>query len=274
MKKIKEICAEIVEEMGIVPAIEGVSRPNTLKLQEVLDEKVWKESGLICVAARPSMGKTAFALDIAIEAALCLDKPIVIYSLEMDEKQMVYRLIQKISGVNCQDSFGNTDIIKIASAIDFLQELNIFIDDTPGISVTEIQKTLSSLEDVGFVLIDYIQLMWDETKRFRTHIEEVCQIIDDLSSISKREQLPIMFFSQLMRDVDRRENHRPELNDLYRLYPNIAEVVDGIIFLYRESYYSEDLNDDSAEIIIAKNPLGDTRTLKIRFDRGRVSFVK
>lgn len=274
MKKIKEICAGIVEEMGIVPAIEGVSRPNTLKLQEVLDEKVWKESALICVAARPSMGKTAFALDIAIEAALCLDKPIVIYSLEMSEKQMVYRIIRKISGVNCQDSFGNTDINKIASAIDFLQELNIFIDDTPGISVTEIQKTLSSLEDVGLVLIDYIQLMWDETKRFRTHIEEVCQIIDDLSSISKREQLPIMFFSQLMRDVDRRENRRPELNDLYRLYPNIAEVVDGIIFLYRESFYSEDLNDDSAEIIIAKNPLGDTRTLKIRFDRGRVSFVK
>ena len=274
MKKIKEICAEIVEEMGIVPAIEGVSRPNTLKLQEVLAEKVWKESGLICVAARPSMGKTAFALDIAIEAALCLDKPIVIYSLEMSEKQMVYRIIRKISGVNCQDSFGNTDINKIASAIDFLQELNIFIDDTPGISVTEIQKTLSSLEDVGLVLIDYIQLMWDETKRFRTHIEEVCQIIDDLSSISKREQLPIMFFSQLMRDVDRRENRRPELNDLYRLYPNIAEVVDGIIFLYRESFYSEDLNDDSAEIIIAKNPLGDTRTLKIRFDREYVSFLK
>ena len=140
--------------------------------------------------------------------------------------------------------------------------------------MTEIQKTLSSLEDVGLVLIDYIQLMWDETKRFRTHIEEVCQIIDDLSSISKREQLPIMFFSQLMRDVDRRENRRPELNDLYRLYPNIAEVVDGIIFLYRESYYSEDLNDDSAEIIIAKNPLGDARTLKIRFDREYVSFLK
>ena len=274
MKKIEEICAEIAADMEIEPVENQINEPYGLKMQEVLDEKIWNQSGIICLAARPSMGKSAFALDMAIDAAICLDKPIVIFSLEMTEKQMVYFMIKKICGVNCRERFGDTDINKIASAIGFLQELNIFIDDTPGISVTEIQKTLSSLEDVGLVLIDYIQLMWDETKRFRTHIEEVCQIIDDLSSISKREQLPIMFFSQLMRDVDRRENRRPELNDLYRLYPNIAEVVDGIIFLYRESYYSEDLNDDSAEIIIAKNPLGDTRTLKIRFDRGRVSFVK
>ena len=274
MKKIEEICAEIAADMEIEPVENQINEPYGLKMQEVLDEKIWNQSGIICLAARPSMGKSAFALDMAIDAAICLDKPIVIFSLEMTEKQMVYFMIKKICGVNCRERFGDTDINKIASAIGFLQELNIFIDDTPGISVTEIQKTLSSLEDVGLVLIDYIQLMWDETKRFRTHIEEVCQIIDDLSSISKREQLPIMFFSQLMRDVDRRENRRPELNDLYRLYPNIAEVVDGIIFLYRESYYSEDLNDDSAEIIIAKNPLGDTRTLKIRFDREYVSFLK
>ena len=274
MKKIEEICAEIAADMEIEPVENQINEPYGLKMQEVLDEKIWNQSGIICLAARPSMGKSAFALDMAIDAAICLDKPIVIFSLEMTEKQMVYFMIKKICGVNCRERSGDTDINKIASAIGFLQELNIFIDDTPAISTTEMKSVLSSIGDVGLVIVDYAQLLCNETREFKTRVDELTQITDDLAVITKNQELPMLVISQLSRYVDKQKNPREILDDLSKTLPNIVEKAKTVISLYRDAYYSEDLNDDSAEIIISKNNFGDIKTLNAYFDKEYVCFVK
>ena len=274
MKKIEEICAEIAADMEIEPVENQINEPYGLKMQEVLDEKIWNQSGIICLAARPSMGKSAFALDMAIDAAICLDKPIVIFSLEMTEKQMVYFMIKKICGVNCRERSGDTDINKIASAIGFLQELNIFIDDTPAISTTEMKSVLSSIGDVGLVIVDYAQLLCNETREFKTRVDELTQITDDLAVITKNQELPMLVISQLSRYVDKQKNPREILDDLSKTLPNIVEKAKTVISLYRDAYYSEDLNDDSAEIIISKNTLGNTKIIKAHFDREYGCFVK
>ena len=274
MKKIREICAEIAEDMEIESIENQINEPYGLKIQDILDKKIWNQSGLICLTARPSMGKSAFALDMAIDAAMCLDKPIVIFSLEMTEKQMVYFMIKKICGVNCRERSGDTDINKIASALGFLQELNIFIDDTPAISTTEMKNILSSFVDVGLVIVDYVQLLCNETREFKTRVEELTQITDDLAVIAKKQELPMLVISQLSRYVDKQKNPREILDDLNKTFPNVVEKANVVISLYRDAYYSKDLNDDSAEIIISKNNFGDIKTLNAYFDKEYVCFVK
>lgn len=274
MKKIREICAEIAEDMEIESIENQINEPYGLKIQDILDKKIWNQSGLICLTARPSMGKSAFALDMAIDAAMCLDKPIVIFSLEMTEKQMVYFMIKKICGVNCRERSGDTDINKIASALGFLQELNIFIDDTPAISTTEMKNILLSFEDVGLVIVDYVQLLCNETRKFKTRVDELTQITDDLAVIAKNQEIPMLVISQLSRYVDKQKNPREILDDLNKTFPNVVEKANVVISLYRDAYYSEDLNDDSAEIIISKNNFGDIKTLNAYFDKEYVCFVK
>jgi len=279
MRTIQELCKEIAEEMGITPVHRWVNIENRLKMREILPEIEWKESGVTCLASRPMMGKSALAEDILLDAAMWMQKPVVYFSLGMTEKLLVYRLIRKISGVDCRWKIREEEIGKVEGAIDFLADLPIVIDDTPGISVSKMETVLQEMKDAGMVIVDYIRLMTVENYReFSAREEEVKWIMKNISRISRERSLPFLTLSQLPRDIEFRKNKRPCLDDLCRALYDLEDV-DSVIFLYREGYYRgesyrKQTGDDSAEIILAKSKSGITKTIRARLDEEYFRFCK
>lgn len=228
-----------------------------LKMKDIMSEQEWKASGLTCLAARPAMGKTALAIELALDAARWMEKKIVWFSLEMNEKSLTRRLENRV-GAGAEE----------------LQ--NIEIDDTPAISVEGVERKLQMVQDVGLVVIDYLRLMIEKQGRLnRDREEEIRRIVQGLSRISREQQVPVLVLSQLPRKVDYRVEKRPCLEDIH--IAGGAEYYDHVIFLYREAYYRgieyrEDIPDDSAEIILAKSQSGSPRTIPARFDNERLCF--
>lgn len=276
MKTIKEICKELKQEPNIIESDEEIVPVNRLKLKDIMPEQEWKTSGITCLASRPTVGKTALAIDLILDAAQQTEKPIVIFMLEMNARQLVHRMIRNISGI--REDIHKTDASEPASAISYLEKLNIFIDDTPGITVQEAEKRIRDFQAVGMVVIDYIQFMSSaDNDTFKNHKEEVRWIVKRLSRISKERQIPFLILSQLTREIDLREDKRPRLDDMHRdLHP---EDVDQVVFLYRKEYLSKDnckMNpgSNSAEIILAKSTLSSPKTIQAWFDTIPLSFRK
>ena len=237
-------------------------------------------SELILVAARPAMGKTAFALNIATNAALRGNAPVAIFSLEMSKDQLVNRILCSEAMVDSNKvrtgKLEEDDWIKLAGAIGPLSESEIYIDDTPGISVMEIRtkcRKLKKEKKIGLVVIDYLQLVQGSNKRIGSREQEISEISRSLKILAKEINVPVIALSQLSRAVEQRPDHRPMLSDL-RESGAIEQDADIVMFLYRDDYYNkESAEKDIAEVIIAKQRGGSTGTVKLYWMGNYTKFV-
>lgn len=237
-------------------------------------------SDLILIAARPAMGKSAFALNIATNAAVRAKVPVVIFSLEMSKEQMVNRILCSEAMVDSNKvrtgKLEEDDWTKLAEAIGPLSEADIYIDDTPGISVTEIRAKCRKLKlekNIGMVVIDYLQLVQGTNKRNGSREQEISEISRSLKILAKEIGVPVVALSQLSRAVEQRPDHRPMLSDL-RESGAIEQDADIVMFLYRDDYYNQDSEKkDIAEIIIAKHRGGSTGTVELLWLGSYTKFV-
>ena len=237
-------------------------------------------SELILVAARPAMGKTAFALNIATNAALRANVPVAIFSLEMSKDQLVNRMLCSEAMVDSNKvrtgKLDEEDWTKLAEAIGPLSEAGVYIDDTPGISVMEIRtkcRKLKMEKNIGLVVIDYLQLISGSNKRNGSREQEISEISRSLKVLAKELNVPVIALSQLSRAVEQRDDHRPMLSDL-RESGAIELDADIVMFLYRDDYYNkESAEKDIAEVIIAKQRGGSTGTVKLYWMGNYTKFV-
>ena len=227
-------------------------------------------SDLILIAARPAMGKSAFALNIAANAATKSKIPVAIFSLEMSKEQMVNRILSSEAMVDSNKirsgKLEDDDWNKIASALGPLSDSPIYIDDTPGISVMEIRAKCRKLKlekNLGLVVIDYLQLVQGSGKRGASREQEIAEISRSLKILAKEINVPVIALSQLSRAPEQRPDHRPMLSDL-RESGSIEQDADIVMFLYRDDYYNEDSEKKNiAEVIIAKHRSGSTGTTEL-----------
>lgn len=232
-----------------------------------------QKSDLIIIAGRPSMGKTAFALNIAQFAALEADTPVAVFSLEMSKEQLVFRLLASEAKVDSQrlrkGFLGETDWPKLTTAAGRLSEASLFIDDTPAITVLEMKaksRRLKADRGLGLIIVDYIQLMRGGSYR-DSREQEISEISRSLKGLAKELKVPVIALSQLNRKVEDRTNRRPQMADL-RESGAIEQDADVIAFIYRDEVYnkSEDNPEKgTAEIIIGKQRNGPTGTVKLAF---------
>ena len=238
-------------------------------------------SDLVLVAARPAMGKSAFALNIATNAAVRAKVPVAIFSLEMSKEQMVNRILCSEAMVDSNKvrtgKLDEQDWAKLASALGPLSEADIFIDDTPGISVMEIRAKCRKLKlekGLGMVVIDYLQLITaSNSKRGGSREQEIAEISRSLKILAKELDIPVIALSQLSRAPEQRPDHRPMLSDL-RESGSIEQDADKVIFLYRDDYYNEDSEKKNiAEVIMAKHRAGSTGTIELLWLGNYTKFV-
>ncbi len=237
-------------------------------------------SDLVLIAARPAMGKSAFALNIATNAAVRANVPVVIFSLEMSKEQMVNRILCSEAMVDSNKvrtgKLEEDDWTKLAGSIGPLSESEIYIDDTPGISVMEIRAKCRKLKlekNIGMVVIDYLQLVQGSNKRNGSREQEISEISRSLKILAKELNVPVIALSQLSRAVEQRPDHRPMLSDL-RESGAIEQDADIVMFLYRDDYYNQDSEKkDIAEVIIAKHRGGSLGTVELLWLGSYTKFV-
>ncbi len=227
------------------------------------------KSDLILLAARPAMGKTSFALNIATNVATKQNKKVAIFSLEMSAEQLVSRIMSSEALVPSHQLRTGTltpdDWVKLAMSSEILAKSPIYIDDTPGITIPEMKAKLRRLRGVDLVVIDYLQLM-SSGRRIENRVQEVSEITRSLKILAKELNVPVITLSQLSRGPDSRSDHRPMLSDL-RESGSIEQDADMVLFLYRDEYYDRDSEDHGiAECIIAKNRHGETDSVKLRWN--------
>ena len=237
-------------------------------------------SDLRLLAARPAMGKTAFALNIATNAAVRAKVPVAIFSLEMSKEQLVNRVLCGEAMVDSNKvrtgKLDEQDWAKLASALGPLSESEIYIDDTPGISVMEIRAKCRKLKlekNIGLVVIDYLQLIQGNGKRGGSREQEISEISRSLKILAKEINVPVIALSQLSRAPEQRPDHRPMLSDL-RESGAIEQDADIVMFLYRDDYYNEDSDKKNiAEVILAKHRAGSTGTVELLWLGSYTKFV-
>ena len=226
-------------------------------------------SDLILIAARPSMGKTAFVLNIAEYMAFRSNLTVAIFSLEMSKEQLVNRLFSLESRVDAQvlrnGNLSDNDWTSLIEAAGTIGRSNLIIDDTPGISVAELRSKCRKYKlehNLGIIMIDYLQLMTG-SKRSESRQQEISEISRSLKEIARELQVPVIALSQLSRAVEQRPDHRPMLSDL-RESGAIEQDADVVMFLYRDDYYNHDTEKkDVAEVIIAKQRIGPMGTVEL-----------
>jgi replicative DNA helicase len=236
-----------------------------------LDKKLsgFHKTDLILIASRPSMGKSALALNLAQNAAVKAGASVAVFSLEMSKEQLMLRMVAAESMVDLRKiRIGNLDEeewTKIANSMVPLSQSKIFFDDTPGISVAKIRskcRRLKMEKGLDLVLIDYLQLMEDD-KRSENRQQEIASISRSLKIMAKELDCPVVALSQLSRAPELRANHRPILSDL-RESGAMEQDADLVMFLYRDEYYHPDTDKKNiAEVIIAKHRHGETGTVDL-----------
>ena len=239
-----------------------------------------QKSDLIILAARPSMGKTAFALNIAQNAALRDNKPVAIFSLEMPKEQLVKRMLCSEAEVDTQRLSSGTlqpkDWEKLTEAMNYFTDAPIYIDDAAGASVMDIRAKCRRLameeKQLGLIVIDYLQLMEDNSKGDDRN-QQISAISRGLKTLARELQVPIIALSQLSRAVEQRKDRRPMLSDL-RESGAIEQDADVVMFIYRDEYYEKDNpeNKGKAEIIIAKHRNGPVGSFDLLFQANITKF--
>jgi len=227
-------------------------------------------SDLILVAARPAMGKSAFASNIAVNVATKTNVPVAIFNLEMSKTQVTYRILCSEAMVDSNKvrtgRLDEEDWIKLATALGTLSDAQIYIDDTPGITVAEIRAKCRKLKlekNIGLVIIDYLQLIKGRGKKNSNREQEISEISRSLKILAKELDIPIIALSQLSRAVEQRQDHRPILSDL-RESGAIEQDADIVMFLYRDDYYNtESEKKNITEVILAKHRAGSTGSVDL-----------
>ena len=228
------------------------------------------KSDLILVAARPGMGKTSFALNIATNVAVRSGKKVAVFSLEMSKEQLVGRILSSEaliqSGALRTGNLTPEDWTKLAMTAQMLSKAEIYIDDTPSITVADIKAKLRRIPDIGLVVIDYLQLMTSGRRSGDNRVLEISEITRGLKIMAKELNVPVITLSQLSRGPDSRQDHRPMLSDL-RESGSIEQDADIVLFLYRDAYYNRESEEQNvAECIVAKNRHGETDSVKLGWD--------
>ncbi len=228
-------------------------------------------SDLILLGARPAMGKTAFGLNVITNIAVKEHKTCAVFSLEMSAKQIVNRIIASYAGIelgNIRTGRLENDWPKLIETLGDLSRADIYIDDTGGITLSEIRTKCRKLKlekGLDFIMIDYLQLM-SGSKGSDNRQQEIAEISRGLKTMARELEIPIMALSQLSRGLETRPDHRPVMSDL-RESGAIEQDADVVMFLYRDEYYHPDTEDKNiAEVIIGKQRNGPTGTAKLRFD--------
>ncbi len=251
----------------------GSSMTGLSTLYRELDRRIYglNRSDLIILAARPGMGKTSFAMNIATNVGKKYnDTAIAVFSLEMSKEQIVSRMISSEASLT-SDSMKTGDIPvekwkDIGRAAEVLSRLNIYIDDTPGITVAAIKSKLRRMKNLGLVVIDYLQLMSSSRNYNGNRVVEISDITRNLKIMAKELNVPVITLSQLARGPEQRPDKRPMLSDL-RESGSIEQDADIVMFLYRNSYYDKtDPNVNACECIVAKNRHGETGTVPLGWD--------
>ena len=246
-----------------------------------LDYKMsgFQPSDLILVAARPSMGKTAFVLNIAQYMAFKSGVTTAIFSLEMSKEQLVNRLLSLESKVDSQSirtgNLEDEDWAKLIEGANIIGSSNMIIDDTPGISISELRAKCRKYKlehNLGVIFIDYLQLM-SGSGRSESRQQEISDISRSLKALARELSVPVVALSQLSRAVEQRPDHRPMLSDL-RESGAIEQDADVVMFIYRDDYYNKDSeNKNIAEIIIAKQRNGPIGTVNLVWLPNYTKFV-
>ena len=227
-------------------------------------------SDLILVAARPSMGKTAFVLNIAQDVVLRSKKTCAIFSLEMSKEQLVNRMFAMDSYVNSQNlrtgNLTESDWEKLVDSAGRIGSSRLIIDDTPGISISELRSKCRRFKlehDLSLVMIDYLQLMSGNSRQGDNRQQEISDISRSLKALAREIDCPVIALSQLSRACEARQDHRPMLSDL-RESGAIEQDADVVMFIYRDDYYNKDSSSRNiSEIIIAKQRNGPTGTVEL-----------
>lgn len=248
-----------------------------------MDEKLagLQRSDLLILAARPSMGKTAFSLNLAHNVAVKAGEPVLVFSLEMSKEQLVDRLLSMESGVDAwalrTGNLTDSDFEKIGQAMGTLSEAKIYIDDTPGITIAELRtkaKREAHKHPLGLIVVDYLQLM-SGGARFAgqsNRVQEISEISRGLKAVARELNVPLMALSQLSRSVESRSPQIPQLADL-RESGSIEQDADVVAFIYREDYYNpETERKNITDILIKKHRNGPTGTVELYFDREKQRF--
>ena len=240
----------------------------------------FQRNDLIIVAARPSVGKTAFALNIAQNVATKTDENVAIFSLEMGAEQLVMRMLCAEGNINAQNlrtgSLTDEDWRKLTLAMGSLSNAGIFIDDTPGVRISEIRSKCRRLKQehgLGMILIDYLQLIQGNGRSGENRQQEVSEISRSLKALARELEVPVIALSQLSRGVEQRQDKRPMMSDI-RESGSIEQDADIVAFLYREDYYDKETeNQNVIEIIIAKQRNGPVGTVQLAFVKEYNKFV-
>ena len=276
---IRQIVGETYHHIGL---LNGPDREQHLGIRsgfEYLDKLTsgLNKSDLILIAARPAMGKTAFALNIAQNvAAHNPDKQVCIFSLEMPREQLVSRLLAASSQVDSQKLRSGTmeisDWNRLGAGASYLMGLPIFIDVTASITVQQIKAKLRRMDNLGLVVIDYLGLI-QTTLKTENRVQIISEITRQLKIMAKELNVPIILLSQLSRGPESRNDKRPMLSDL-RESGSIEQDADIVLFLYRDAYYNkESTTPNVAECIIAKNRHGSTGTVNLAWDGQYTRFT-
>ncbi len=237
----------------------------------------WQKSDLIILAARPAMGKTALALNMAQNAAILGRQPVAVFSLEMSKEQLVNRMISSLAEIDQQTlrtgRIHGDDWVRLVNAVAPLGEAPLYIDDTPAITVRELRaktRRLKSEHGLGLVVIDYLQLM-GSMGRVENRQQEVSQISRSLKALARELDVPVIALSQLSRSVELGQDKHPSLSHL-RESGSLEQDADIVLFIYRDEYYNPNTDKlGQAEILIAKHRNGATGTVNLSF---RKEFTK
>ncbi|HIS49706.1 MAG TPA: replicative DNA helicase [Candidatus Gallacutalibacter pullistercoris] len=237
-------------------------------------------SDLIILAARPGMGKTSFALNIARHAAVTARKRVAFFSLEMSREQLASRLLSTeslVSGTKLRTGeLKEGEWARLIEGGDILSKAPIYLDDNSSITVPEMKAKIRRLKDVDLVIIDYLQLM-NSARRIDNRVQEISEITRNLKIMAKELNVPVITLSQLARGSEKRTEHRPVLSDL-RDSGSIEQDADIVLFLYREDYYQngdsdEDSDKNSGECIVAKNRHGELKTVPLHWQGEFMRFT-
>lgn len=240
-----------------------------------------QRSDLFILAARPSMGKTAFSLNLAHNVAIAAKEPVLLFSLEMSKEQLVDRLLSMESGVDAwalrTGNLTDTDFEKIGQAMGTLSEAQIFIDDTPGITVSDLRtkaRREAHQRPLGLIIVDYLQLMSGGSKFGGdfNRVQEISEISRGLKGVARELNVPLIALSQLSRSVESRSPQIPQLADL-RESGSIEQDADVVAFIYREEYYNPETDRKNiTDILIKKHRNGPTGNVELYFDREKQKF--
>ena len=279
LSKIDEVVLEAYDDLGRKSGPDKEKYIGAKSGYSDLDHVITglNKSDLIILAARPAMGKSAFALNLAANVARRnKEAEVVIFSLEMSKEQNVTRMLASESFVegDClmKGNISGEQWTKLAEGAERLSGMNIYLDDTAGITVTQMKAKLRRMKNLGLVIIDYLQLM-SSGRRIDNRVTEISEITRQLKLMAKELNVPVITLSQLSRAVESRTDKRPMLSDL-RESGSIEQDADIVMFLYRDAYYNKDTQDPSlAECIVAKNRHGETGTVNLRYNAPYMLFV-